>query len=191
MCQQDRMCTLTFTTSRGRQRERASLLPTACLLAIVLSGCAQWSPSLATTREAATQVSDGIIQAIKDEIYAYDYWRLYPALPFPQPMRAYIKPHDPTQRRTFVIYRLEPYGEVYREAYVQKDGLVLLAEDPRRGFPPTKAWAMRTVDMDDDKVCKYKMAWRRVDFTLEQPGPGTLAEARQRQAERRERYFRE
>ncbi len=126
-----------------------------------------------------TSVESGIRQAISDEFIALRYYKALASLPWSTTV--YIAP---LRERTYrVIYDFPPFGEVMREAYVQRDGTVLLAlayslpcYTPLWGakignmtFAPTHSYAIKTRYFDARKLARMKAESRRVVVTIRRP----------------------
>jgi len=141
-------------------------------------------------------------EAILDEFWDRSYVDCFKKLP--SKLIAHIKPLSSDQTSA-VIYEFPlPFGEVYREAYLQKNGLVILAENHVLppydesyaksikedkdlywwAFRPTKSWAMRTVYMDSNELTKMKKEWRKIEITMRKPTKNELEKARKREAQR-------
>jgi hypothetical protein len=153
------------------------------------SGQAKASPS--GPRQATTKaVIQAVVQAIEDEIYVRGYQTKFadigaPDGPTGHRVPAYIEP-SLAQGRGWVIYKLMPYGEVYRMFYVRKDGLVVLHGNPRNGFPPTQPDYL-TVYMSDKELCQLKGQWLKTSFVVEtEPSAATVSAARARDLKRKE-----
>jgi hypothetical protein len=91
---------------------------------------------------------------------------------------------DSTESAYHLIYRLMPYGEMYRLATVTPNGMVRLFRNPKIGFPPD-APATLTVYYDDDAICVAKQKALRLSFVIElNPTKQRLREAIKNQQER-------
>lgn len=140
------------------------------------------------TRISTKQVKS-LVQAIEDEIYALNLEGYYGDLGYPagssgHRLTAYVQPNMKAGRG-WVIYKLMPYGQVYRMFYLGKNGLILLHGDPRKGFPPTQPDYL-TVYMKDEELCQLEHDWRKVSFLVyTKPTPDMVRRARKRQDERR------
>jgi hypothetical protein len=132
---------------------------------------------------------DAVVQAIVDEIYVnnlqpyvIDVGREVSRSEYR--LNIYFKPTLNKDNAGWVIYKLLPYGEVYRLFSVRGDGLALLYGKLRDRFPPTQP-SYLTVYMDDDQLCQMKKEWGKGDFTVElKPSADRVAEARARQQKR-------
>lgn len=99
-------------------------------------------------------------------------------------LNAYFKPTLNSENAGWVIYKLMPYGEVYRMFYIRSDGLAVLFGKLRDRFPPTQP-SYLTVYIDDDELCRMKTEWQKGRLTVElKPSADRLAEARARQQKR-------
>jgi hypothetical protein len=140
-------------------RARLQLLVAA---ACVVMGCPilfGQSPQQAPETKLVDQYIPAVIQAVEDEIYDYNYEAKYFLIDDqgagdtkPAKISIYLSKEISKDGDGFAIYKLMPYGEVYRQFVVQKDGLVVLLGDPPKRFPPTGG-SMLTVYMTDDQVC--------------------------------------
>ena len=101
----------------------------------------------APQRKVSERAIEAVVLAVKDEVYSHGYHNAYSDVG-PDKIRIYI---DPYVRNNLIwtIYKLMPHGEVFRAAYVRKDGLAVLIGDPFNGFPPTNRAATKTLYMDD------------------------------------------
>lgn len=131
-----------------------------------------------------------VIQAAQDEIYEYDYQGHFDLVGEGIGDRAvrvaiYFEPRVSIKDRTgWVIYKLMPYGEVFREFYIRSDGLASFPANPELGFPPTQP-SYLTVYIEDDKLCRFKREWRKTFFVVEfKPSPERVKEAIERQKKR-------
>ena len=106
-------------------------------------------------------------QAIEDEIYDYGYYNKFYEIGgnigTPQHWRArvhlFVNPdYDSTSRHGEVIYKLMPYGQIYRLFYLDANGGIKLDGDPQNGFPITQP-SHQTVFMDDLDVCRREQSW--------------------------------
>jgi hypothetical protein len=125
-----------------------------------------------------------VIIAIKDEIYANAFQREYLDVG-PENIPLYINPHW-ENGMIWIIYKLMPYGEVFRGAHLNKDQqLAVLQGDPHNGFPPTQGGSMKTVYLNDEDVIRMKMTWKKSLFSIDmKPKTEQVQEARKRQETR-------
>lgn len=99
-------------------------------------------------------------------------------------LTAYFQPTLNKDGEGWVIYKLMPYGEVYRLFAVEPNGLGVLYGRLRNHFPPTEP-SYLTVYMDDDELCRMKKEWGKSYFDVElKPSAQRIAEARARQRKR-------
>jgi|SRR5580658_746910 hypothetical protein len=133
----------------------------------------QRAPSFSVPQKqehVTTQITTALVQAIEDEIYVRGYEKKFadvgePDGPNRHRLPLYVQP-SLKDGRAWVIYKLMPYGEIYRMFYVQSDGLVILHGRPDNGFPPTQPDYL-TVYMDDDDLCNYKSHWIKSSFVVD------------------------
>ena len=140
------------------------------LLCLGLSLQVKASPTKEPKQPTTKAVIQAVVQAIEDEIYDRGYQTKFadvgsPDGPGGHLLPVYIQP-SLSEGRGWVIYKLMPYGEVYRMFYVRKDGLAVLHGDPRNGFPPTQPDYL-TVYMDDTELCQLKSRWLKASFVVE------------------------
>ena len=105
-----------------------------------------------------------IILAIKDEIYTLEHQKTYFDIGADK-VPIYINPNIENNLIWFV-YKLMPHGEIFRAAYVNKDGLAFLLGDPHNGFPPTQGASMKTVYLKDEDVIEMKTTWEKTYFSI-------------------------
>jgi len=133
-------------------------------------------------------VIDSLRQSITDEIYAYGNYVRYadvgePAEGSTHKLHLYVMPslHGSDG---WVIYKLMPVGEVYREFSVLPSGRVILRGDISGGFPPTQP-SYLTVYMSDSELCEKKAQWRNEFFFVDvNPATSLVKEARRRYGSR-------
>jgi len=112
-------------------------------------------------------------EAITDEIYDYGYEGSF----FPEGgpvgqavtesetrVPLYVNPAIKNGEGE-VIYKLMPYGEVFRIFHLHANGLVVLDGDPEIGFPATQP-DRKTVYMDDSTLASMRADWARVSFEI-------------------------
>jgi hypothetical protein len=118
-----------------------------------------------TQQAAATKPVDpyipAVIQAVEDEIYDDKYETNYFLIDNQgggdaqaAKISIYISKELSKDGDGVAVYKLMPYGEVYRLFVVQQDGFVVLLGDPHNRFPPIGG-SMLTVYMSDDEVCSF------------------------------------
>lgn len=111
--------------------------------------------------------------AITDEIYDYEYEEGY----FPEGgpvgqavsesetrVPLYINPEIKNGEGE-VIYKLMPYGEIFRIFHIHADGLVVLDGDPGIGFPASQS-DRKTVYMDDASLALMRAKWTHSSFVV-------------------------
>lgn len=132
---------------------------------------------------------DAVVQAILDEMYADN---LQPYIidvgkelsPSVYQLNIYFKPTLNKDNAGWVIYKLMPYGQVYRLFSIRSDGLAILYGKLRDRFPPTQP-SYLTVYMDDDELCQMERDWEKGHFTVQlKPSAERLAQAGARQKKR-------
>jgi hypothetical protein len=132
-------------------------------------------------------------QAVEDEIYDYGYFTEFYEIGgnvgTPQHWKAsvhlFINPlYSSTEQHGEVIYKLMPYGQIYRVFYVDAAGNVTLDGNPQNRFPITQP-SHQTVFMDDLDVCRDERSWIDTSFVVDtSPTSDTIKAASQRQKER-------
>jgi hypothetical protein len=102
-----------------------------------------------------------IVQAVEDEIYDLHEEGKYFLVDdqgagntTPATIAIYVSKEISANGNGVAVYKLMPYGEVYRYFVVRSDGLVVLSDDPHHGFLPTGG-SMLTVYMSDEVVCDF------------------------------------
>jgi len=154
-----------------------------CFLALALPSFAADSQPAMTDQEKTA-----LVRAIEDEIYDYGLQQNFRSVGkaleddrFEIPLFVTKEVHGSSY---YVIYRLLPFGEMYRLVTFGSDGLGRLFRNPRSGFPPD-APATQTVYYDDDLVCNLKHEALRLSFVVEmKPSKQRLNEAVERQKKR-------
>jgi hypothetical protein len=132
----------------------------------------------------STSVINNIVLAIQDEIYHEGFEEKFADIGEPvngseHNVPVYIQPTF-TDGRGWIIYKLMPYGEIYRMYYI-RNGLVILHGDPENGFPPTQPDYL-TVYMNDGDLCKLKQQWIKRHFVINlMPSKKRIHEANARQ----------
>jgi hypothetical protein len=129
-----------------------------------------------------------IVNAIEDEIYDYGLEARFRSIgkavgggEFEIPL---FVTSDSQNSSYYIIYRLMPYGEIYRLITMGDDGLARLFRNPRSGFPPD-APATQTVYYDDEHICQLKHSAVKLSFVVDtKPSPPRLKEAINRQKTR-------
>lgn len=159
--------------------------------AYVLALCCLVSPSVDIFAQPTLSKSQifALTSAIEDEVYDYNlegsYRLIGKALPGNRVEVPLFVTSDSSASVYKIIYRLMPYGEMYRLAEVSSsDGMVHLFRNPQIGFPPD-APATLTVYYDDDVICKAKSEALRLSFVIDlDPSKQILEEAVRRQVKR-------
>ncbi|MGI0133521.1 MAG: hypothetical protein ACREBW_00990, partial [Candidatus Micrarchaeaceae archaeon] len=83
-----------------------------------------------------------------------------------------------------VIYKLMPYGQIYRVFYIDAAGDATLDGNPQNGFPITQS-SHQTVFMDDLDVCRDEQSWMDTSFIVDtSPTLDMIKDAAQRQKQR-------
>jgi hypothetical protein len=132
---------------------------------------------------------DAVIQAIVDEMYVNN---LHPYVidvgkelsRSEYQLNIYFKPSLNKNNVGWVIYKLMPYGQVYRLFSMRTDGLAILYGKLQDHFPPTQP-SYLTVYMDDDELCQIERDWQKGHFTVQiEPTADAISEARARQKKR-------
>lgn len=130
-----------------------------------------------------------VVQAIEDEIYDYGYqgWGFDVGKHISDDeyrVRVYVEPTLNKDRAAWAIYKLMPFGEVYRLFWIGSDGLAELSGNPEWDFPSTEP-SYLTVYMNDDQLCQLKHDWLKSSFVITlKPSPERLREAAERQKKR-------
>jgi hypothetical protein len=136
-----------------------------------------------TTRPLSQSDKDAVVQAILDEMYV-DNLQPYVIDVGKELSRSEyqlninFKPTLNKDNAGWVIYKLMPYGQVYRLFSIRSDGLAILYGKLRDRFPPTQP-SYLTVYMDDDDLCQMERDWGKGHFTVQlKPSSVRLAQAR-------------
>ena len=157
------------------------------------NGIAQQQASSGPQAPRTVSAADksAVIQAIVDEMYANSLQQYVDAVGErvgPRrtefKLKVYFQPTYSNQGTAWAIYKLLPYGEVFRMFTMTSDGLAVLYGKLRNGFPQTEP-SYLTVFMDDDQLCRTKSEWPKEYFAVStDPGAQRIAEARTRQQKR-------
>jgi|SRR5271156_1490237 len=128
--------------------------------------------------------------AIEDEIYDYGYYNEFynigenigTSQHWVARARLYINPaYNSVDKHGEVIYKLMPYGQVYRLFYIDENGNVKLDGSPQSHFPITQP-SHQTVFMDEEDVRRYEQAWMKTSFVVDtNPTTEMIRSAVQRQ----------
>jgi hypothetical protein len=129
-------------------------------------------------------------QAVEDEVYDYGYYdkfyQIGENIGNPQHWMAridiYINPlYNSTDDYGEVIYKLMPYGQIYRLFYIDANGQLKLDGDPQNHFPITQP-SHQTVFMDEADVCRRERSWMRTFFVVDTaPTTAMITSSAQRQ----------
>ena len=167
------------------QRHLFSFLALAIVL--VLLAIAQQKGDTSNSR-LTDGVTKQLVSAVEDEIYDYHLQEKFRSIgkglgneQFEIPL---FVTGDSKDSSYYVIYRLMPYGEMYRLITIGDDGLARLFRNPRSGFPPD-APAMQTVYYDDEHICELKHNAIKLSFIVSiDPSQERLQEAIDNQKKR-------
>jgi hypothetical protein len=109
----------------------------------------------------ADVVIPAVVQAVEDEIYDLNEEGKYFLIDdqgsgdrTPATISIYISKDISANGDGIAVYKLMPYGEVYRYFVVRDDGLVVLQSDPHHGFLPIGG-SVLTVYMSADDVSDF------------------------------------
>ena len=141
---------------------------------------ADTKPILSESERAA------LVSAVEDEIYDYSFEEKFRSVGKALKPDEFEIPLFVTKDGSsyYVIYRLLPFGEMYRLVNFGSDGQVRLFRNPRSGFPPD-APAMQTLYYDDDLICNLKHNALKLSFVVEMtPSKQRVEEAIARQKKR-------
>lgn len=156
------------------------------------------SPSVgqATSQSSKEPSSDAVVpavvQAVEDEIYDLHEEGKYFLVDnqgagntTPAKINIFISKDLSLQGDGIAVYKLMPFGEVYRYFILRSDGLVVLSGDPHHGFLPLGG-SMLTVYMSDEDVCNFITNRSVKSFFIVDPevSQQRLKEAIQRQLRR-------
>ncbi|MGA9884502.1 MAG: hypothetical protein WBQ34_12355 [Candidatus Acidiferrales bacterium] len=132
-------------------------------------------------------------QAVEDEIYDYGYFSQFYEIGdnvgtsqhWKARVRIFINPlYNVADQHGEVIYKLMPYGQIYRLFYIDAKGDITLDGDPHNRFPITQP-SHQTVFMDDLDVCRDEQRWIDTFFVVDTAPPlGMIEGAAQRQKAR-------
>jgi hypothetical protein len=126
-------------------------------------------------------VKKQVVSAVEDEIYDYNlegkFRSVGKALGNEEFQIPLFVTNDSKGSSYYVIYRLMPYGEMYRLITIGDDGLARLFRNPRSGFPPD-APASQTLYYDDEEICHAKHDAMKLSFIVSMnPSPERVKEA--------------
>ena len=174
---------------------RRTICITLALLFLALSQVAgleqkaRTDDKLADAQPLSQADKDAVVQAVIDEIYVNN---LQPYVidvgkelsRSEYQLNIYFKPNLNKDNVGWVIYKLMPYGQVYRLFSVRSDGLAVLYGKLRDHFPPTQP-SYLTVYMDDEELCQIEREWQKGYFNVQlKPSAGRIADAQSRQKKR-------
>ena len=137
-------------------------------------------------RQLSTAEITELKQAICDEIYDYGYYGEFYQIGenvgtsqhWVARVRIYIDPmYNSADQHGQVIYKLMPFGQIYRLFYIDKDGRLTLDGNPQNRFPITQP-SRQTVFMDEEEVRRYERVWMKSSFTIDtEPSIDTIQSA--------------
>jgi len=146
-----------------------------------------------TYRHLKPSAIEKLKQAVEDEIYDYgnfaEFYGIGDNVGTPQYWNArahlFINPlYSSTEQHGAVIYKLMPYGQIYRLFYIDATGDVTLDGAPQNHFPITQP-SHQTVFMDDLDVCRREQSWIDTFFIVDTlPTLDMIKDAAQRQKQR-------
>ncbi|QMV17272.1 hypothetical protein GOB94_00025 [Granulicella sp. 5B5] len=154
-----------------------------CVLAMPLSGAS--AQTKAKSRPLTSAEIQSVERAIQDEIYDYDYFRSFYQIGenigtpehWISRLHVYINPaYDAADGHGVVIYKLMPYGQVYRLFFLGSKNGVQLDGDPQNKFPITQPSRL-TVYMDEDEVCRDERTWTKSFFNIDTAATPAIIEA--------------
>lgn len=138
------------------------------LLIIVAALC--FALPLSAQLSLTTRQKESLASAIEDEIYDYgletNFAYIGKALDGERQEVPLFVVKGSTTFSYHIIYRLMPYGELYRIAEVGHDGTVSLSRNPEMGFTPETPTTL-TAYYDDDLICSLKQHALRLSFVIE------------------------
>lgn len=138
------------------------------LLIIVAALC--FALPLSAQLSLTTRQKESLASAIEDEIYDYgletNFAYIGKALDGERQEVPLFVVKGSTTFSYHIIYRLMPYGELYRIAEVGHDGTVSLSRNPEMGFTPETPTTL-TEYYDDDLICSLKQHALRLSFVVE------------------------
>lgn len=142
----------------------------------------------ASESELTDELKKQLVSAVEDEIYDYNLQGKFRSVGKALGNEEFEIPlfvtRDSKGSSYYVIYRLMPYGEMYRLITIGDDGLARLFRNPRSGFPPD-APATQTVYYDDEHICQLKHDALKLSFLVTMnPSAQRVKEAVERQKKR-------
>lgn len=129
-------------------------------------------------------------QAIQDEIYDYGYYQDFYGIGenigtpdhWVSRLHLFVNPlYNSAENYGEVIYKIMPYGQIYRVFSINSRGRIVLIGDPQNRFPATQP-SHQTVFMDSLDVCKDQESWDKTTFVVDtKPTTTMIKDAAQRQ----------
>jgi hypothetical protein len=149
--------------------------PYILLIIFVVFSSLGFAQSAKKLRRISPVEIESIKRAVQDEIYDYGYYKDFYHIGentgtpehWMSRTHIYIKPtFDATNGYGIVIYKLMPFGQVYRLFYLDEKGVVKLDGDPQNGFPLTQP-SRQTVFMDEEDICHDETTWISSSFIVD------------------------
>jgi hypothetical protein len=147
----------------------------------------------AAARKLTNSEITKVKEAICDEIYDYglsaEFYQIGENVGTPEhwksQVRIYIDPmYSSDDQHGRLIYKLMPYGQIYRFFFIGDDGRITLDGNPQNRFPITQP-SHQTVYMDEEEVRQYEQSWIKSTFTIDtQPTAEMIRSAAERQKKR-------
>jgi hypothetical protein len=162
---------------------KRGMLLIICLLVVFSSGAL--AQTGAQSRRLTPAEIKAIDAAVQDEIYDYgyfsDFYQIGQNIGTPTHWiarsRIFINPiYNIANGDGQIIYKLMPYGQIYRLFYLSSGGGVQLDGDPQNHFPITQPSRL-TVYMDEEEVCRYERTWIKGFFTIDANPSDEIIEA--------------
>ena len=156
-----------------------------CFICAVLTIISARAQNNVQSHPVEPKLTDGVkrelVNAVEDEIYDYSLEEKFRSVgkalnkdEFEIPL---FVTNDSKGSSYYVIYRLMPFGEMYRLITMGDDNLARLFRNPRSGFPPDSP-AMQTVYYDDEEICQAKHDAVKLSFVVDaSPSPERVKEA--------------
>ena len=155
--------------------------------------CKAYAQTSKGSRHLTPQEIQTITNAVQDEIYDYGYFKSFYQIGqnvgtpenWSSRLRIFINPmYDLAGEHGEIIYKLMPFGQVYRLFFLDPEKGVQLDGDPQGKFPITQPSHL-TVYMDEDDVCHDEQTWTRSSFTIDtKPSAAIVKAASKRQKAR-------
>jgi hypothetical protein len=163
------------------------------LSVVVVFGLAMGAASAPVGRRLKPSEIERLRQAVEDEIYDYGYFTDFyeigenagTARHWKARIHLFVNPvYDSGEEHGEAIYKLMPYGQIYRLFYLDGAGTVTLDGDPQNRFPITQP-SHQTVFMDELDVCRFERSWTDIGLVVDtEPTLDTIKNAARRQKER-------